>query len=462
MNWKVNDLVTVRHDREYWTDCETGKLVINWRFEDPCREHFGGDHAYPDPTPLFIRPSGGENSRRIPKRWWDKVKSMNSSAIWKNMRRNDGGWLNAAGNPEWRAGSIIPDPPDPYPRPESITSYGNISRVLDRRNGATRVDAYRFSDPVPDVLDPYKICNLYAIQPDGTMYDMGWTFPLLVAEEAWIPDYKLRKYEKPIMTVTKAWGVDIHPKYQSIYKDDDIDEGFDIKFVIQKGFDGIYDFTDPNNDNYYSYWKPQYDSIQHFAVKLVYGWYQTEQKGIPQAKLAVKMAKSGLYDGVVCDYEQYDNVIDYNSALEFKAYFEYFWANSDKKLLAYINGATLSELRLYLGSWVDKLDIWYAGGKYYNVDITQPLSDSELPPFEGYTIWQVSTRNTRADELDFGTNETSAIDLDVFNGTIEEMVAFFTASDTNPPVEDFTFETGYNRALADIRKYSRSIKKVIE
>lgn len=180
----------------------TGRLVPVSRFDDPkWRKSFTGDFAYPGVRALLSRPSGGGGSLRIPQRWWDMVREMNTPEIWEKLRVMDYGWLNSAGNPRYETGEQAPDNPDPLPRPEAITSLLNVHRVIDRRNGATRIDAYKFSDPVPAMLDEYKICDFTSIDQYGNVVKMGAKFPLLVAEEAWIPDEALEDYSEENKTM---------------------------------------------------------------------------------------------------------------------------------------------------------------------------------------------------------------------------------------------------------------------
>lgn len=204
--------VRIRPDNEYWINSETGELVEHWRFEDPERREagFNGDYPYPAPVPLFSNPAGGGSSKRIPARWWDYVRSINTDAAWNALRRNNGGWINYAANKEWPSGSAVEDNPDPYPKPESITSIGNVHEVIERRNRSKRIKAYKFSDAPPQlgVKDDTMICHFRSIDSNGKLGNapdgIVSYFPLLVADQAWIPDEKLEfidelPQEKPIM-----------------------------------------------------------------------------------------------------------------------------------------------------------------------------------------------------------------------------------------------------------------------
>lgn len=206
----MTDYVKIRHDRDYRINTVTGQLVNNWRFEDPnVWPNLDPSMRYPAPCSLSSTPTPGAGaSKRLTQPWWDKIKEINTSAAWygdgnnKGMRRNNGGWLNTGANTEWPDGEIIPEDANPLPRSEAISSIGNIHEIVERRNGSTRVKAYRYSDPVPDELNPQMLCYFTSIASDGVVKDMGWVFPLLVDNEAWIPDERLEFGVQPTPVVT--------------------------------------------------------------------------------------------------------------------------------------------------------------------------------------------------------------------------------------------------------------------
>ena len=204
-DWEVGDLVIIRHDRDWWINSATGQLVEHWRFEDPERQKAGynGKYAYPGPCPLWHRPGGGGSSRRIPQRWLNKVEEMNKPEFfWTELKKClmylNYGWVNYKPNMnDYPDGGLLPYKPDPLPLTEAITSIYNIHRVAERSTvdgGRTRIEAYRYSDPVPDEIDFYKMCDFSSINSKGEIAWMGSKFPLLVAEQAWIPDYRLKLY----------------------------------------------------------------------------------------------------------------------------------------------------------------------------------------------------------------------------------------------------------------------------
>ncbi len=229
------------------------------------------------------------------------------------------------------------------------------------------------------------------------------------------------------MASTYANGPDVSG-WQGKYKNDGKFELFKLWFVIQKAAQGLWDYTDPNTRNYKNWWKAQFDSIKSFKIRLFYHWYETELNPIEQAKLAVKIlnkriGKIGprLYIGMAIDYESYENGLNKTTALGLKTYIDYVLANKPKKskFLLYCNYSIYKALVKYLGAeYIESLDLWIAGGKFYNQKLTGPLDDSVLAPIPRAKIWQWSAdKNEGADELDFSDNEKESIDVNRFNGT---------------------------------------------
>lgn len=209
MTWKAGDLVRVLPDPFWWYICrdESMGLVSISRNHDPCfSAKFPGGKKddgtrwseYPAVIPLDHRPEGGDGSVRIRQGMWNRVREMNSPELWEKLRTMDYGWLNSSRQKGlYKTGETIPENPDPLPRPEAITTVGNIHRVVERKNNATRIEAYLFSETPPDAFDKRKLCYMTSINEDGEVQQMGAKFPLQVAEQAWLPDEALELYEEP-------------------------------------------------------------------------------------------------------------------------------------------------------------------------------------------------------------------------------------------------------------------------
>lgn len=223
----------------------------------------------------------------------------------------------------------------------------------------------------------------------------------------------------------RAFGVDIS-RWQDNYKDDGIDEGLPLDFVIQKFGQGYSSYTLPNHTQY-KRWLSQYNSIEHFEIKGGYFWYETEIDPIKQGIIFREVDKKKLYDFLVVDFEAYQNVVSPATIQGVKRLVDWFKENSDTPIVIYTNGWVLALMYRYLGNWMDKQDLWFAGGSLYNERLTAPLPDHIMPPLpvlaDGqWKLWQYSAdKNYAADELDFGEYELGSIDYNVYNGTLNDM-----------------------------------------
>ncbi len=272
--------VRIKHDREYWEDCKTGKLVPNSRHQDPCfNEKFTGDYAYPAPVPHFSKPAGGGNAVRLNEAWWKFTKAINTAEAWKALRRNNGGWINYASNKEWPGGTTVPDPPDTFPIVEGINSIDNTCEVLARKNNSTQIKTFILSESPPDpaIINPRThpelFCYFRSISKEGILGDapdgVESYFPLLAKAEAWIPDEKLEFIdelpEEPPMPIPEEPDfIDLSHHNGAAYKNNPLDwqaiRDAGIDGAIAKAWDGW--FMAPGG----------YPERQHFDAEFLTNW----------------------------------------------------------------------------------------------------------------------------------------------------------------------------------------------
>ncbi|MCK5018796.1 MAG: hypothetical protein KAS32_17165, partial [Candidatus Peribacteraceae bacterium] len=94
----------------------------------------------------------------------------------------------------------------------------------------------------------------------------------------------------------RAHGPDIN-YWTEPYKDDNIDEGTQMDFVIIKAADGKYDYLDSDN------FKARYDSIKHVKVKGFFQYYRTKYSPEDNAATIIKVINSGLFEFGSLDFE---------------------------------------------------------------------------------------------------------------------------------------------------------------
>lgn len=240
------------------------------------------------------------------------------------------------------------------------------------------------------------------------------------------------------MTTDRELAVDVS-KWQNVYSDDGIDEGFKKPImVIQKAADGKYSFFDDGNYNKASTVKMR-DSLDGFEIICMYQWIQTEQGVEEQAQAIVRAYLAGGYNGVFFDYESYLNVINASTANKLKQIVERV-----EELLpsvvtgVYSNNWILNNLVFWLGAdWLNSRLVWAAGGSKYNQKLTeQPDDDWHI-----YTIKDLrvdieqfsADGNQAADEFDFGTSETASIDVNLINIPRDELLTLFGKGEPEEP-----------------------------
>lgn len=468
--YPVSDYALVLHDRDAIIDPATGEFVPNAR-QNASDWTFLDDMEYPAPVKHTSRPVSGDNVARLSPAWYKRIGEVNSVEWWEKARVNWSGVFDATDNPEWPPGYTISLNPDPYPKLNAVTSIMNYVKVLEIRNGAARIECYKYNEVPPMdetyFTHPWKWCHFTSISPEGIVGNapngkIGY-FPIMAQDEAWIRLDRLQlNVELPkdaTMPTTRAVGVDLS-QWNGNYMDDGIDEGFPaLTFAIIKAWDGNYDRTaDPE-----STFKSQYESVQRFNHVGGYGWYQTEQNPTAQADLALSIDDNGLFDFMPVDYESYLNVIDEQTAADLRTFVDRFKDNTATKVPIYTNGWILTMLRVWLGDWLDKQDIWFAGGTYYNQQLFSIIVDTIQPNIsEKWKMWQFSADgNQLADELDFSIVETESIDINLYNGTPQDMTDWLTGLQPPPPPPESlpSFDAGWNAALDIMFTYSEQVRK---
>jgi len=217
--------VRIRQDTEYYK-CDDGTgpitrvLCPEFKKKFPGGEDEDGERwtAYPMPRAHFYNPKGGDNLLEIPRPWWEYYWDINSPEGARAGSRVGGGYIqfNANQGKGWNPNDKIPRDTAVLPKVDGITmgswlwtesqTYQNVHRVLERKNGSTRVEAFLASDMPPDpaIINPrtarHKFVLGTGIDKNGKSVLMNGTityWPLLVKSQggrppaAWIPDEAL-------------------------------------------------------------------------------------------------------------------------------------------------------------------------------------------------------------------------------------------------------------------------------
>lgn len=210
------NIAWTNHDRDWYMICDDPKnIVANSRHDDTCfsESGFNSDKPYPGTMPHNFAPKGGDNGRRLNKHLWDYIYELNrrfgTLIGWEKGCKIWGGYINGARNvgkswspPEWKGGYTIPLDTTVFPKVEGITAIHNYVNVLERRNGAAKIETFRYNQTMPslDVVNPltqpWMFCKFTSVAKDTGAVGLApegelFYFPLLAPDEAWIFDEQL-------------------------------------------------------------------------------------------------------------------------------------------------------------------------------------------------------------------------------------------------------------------------------
>lgn len=479
----IKKYARVLPDKHWWKD-PNGDLVTKSRHQDwDFNKNFRAIYPYPAVIGLRSSPKGGTGQHRSTVEHWELVHGANTPGAMFALRRLGAGLWNITGN-RWiytflgtkymkrKYNTLL------KPQAQAIACVGAYVKVLEVRNGSARIEVMSAKgtyDSSPQ-KHPHLWFKFKSIAINGELGNAPegeecW-IPLVSSEEAWLPLEALEfldeipTNEEEKMTITRAHGVDVSG-WQAPYKDDGIDEGLDIKYVIQKfgqGYTGYFDGVSSAHENW---WKEQYISIKSFRLIGGYFWVETELDPFKQADVVLGAYRGGLYDFVVLDFEAYQNTIDLASVTKLKRMVEYLQEKEPEiKVLFYSNFWIYDFLAYHYPAFAAGLEFWYAGGIYYNRLFTGMFDDSLTPVLpsarKDWTLWQISADgNQAADEADFGTDERSSIDINIFNGTWEEMKVWAGVKDAivYPPTEA---DCSHEQSADDLESITVDIRRVID
>lgn len=226
----------------------------------------------------------------------------------------------------------------------------------------------------------------------------------------------------------RAHGIDIS-KWQVSF--DPTVNPDDIHFVVMRAGYGI--FPDPIFDKLH-------DSIQPIEVRGIYHYFRSEWDWKSQADFFLTLVENKGFHFYALDIETGDNVRSRTFAQGAEQWLKYVAEKSGKPVILYTNPAVYNGWLKPYGNWMTQYPLWLA--QYW----LQPDRNKKPGLPTGVTdwkIWQYSADgNFKGKEYGVGSRH---IDLDVFNGTVEELhqwvgldTAAVTTPAATPPTEEET------------------------
>lgn len=236
--------------------------------------------------------------------------------------------------------------------------------------------------------------------------------------------------------MSRPVGIDIS-KYQVTFDPDKATKPID--FVFQRTSYGM--VTDER------YWEmlPNTKKVERRGV---YHYFSTGSSWKAQADFFLSLQNGHGFKSLVVDYEGGYNNLNERSANDLESMLRYLQEQRPKKsVMAYFNPSTYRDL---IQPYIDIRDIpaWVA--RYYIIPLSQTRTDIYYNGTErsDWAFWQYTSKGKASE---YGTSLTNTVDLNVFNGTLEELDTFFKKDVIQPdpplPVDDCQ---EYVEAIADL------------
>ena len=210
----------------------------------------------------------------------------------------------------------------------------------------------------------------------------------------------------------RARGIDISHYQQSFTFKNNID------FIVIKATEGI-----GKDDKF----EELMESAKDVPIKGAYHYFRTEVSPILQAENFLTCADNKCLRFLVVDYEAKNNVLDMAGAASLLDMMEYLVANQTVPVILYTSP--------YI--YRDNLRIWYEEFDAFPLWLARWSGDSETgDPTQGilerdWQFWQYSADGNLMGE-EYGV-ESRDVDLDVFNGTFEDLQEWL-GTDEPPPI----------------------------
>lgn len=229
----------------------------------------------------------------------------------------------------------------------------------------------------------------------------------------------------------RAVGIDVS-KHQGIF--DPVHSVGQIDFVFQRASWAL-----TKDERFKIIWQ----GVQQFDRRGAYHYYSSGVPWKDQAELFLSITAGKDFKALAVDYEVGYNNLNERTALELGKFLNYLIARRPgRKILVYSNSYAMRDLII---PYVDISHVdWWAS--YYplfpNPQTWQPkkLVGLNRP-------WKFGQYSKKGKGSNYGCAE-QYVDLDVFNGTIEELNTYFGAEVPVPPIPDCT---KYTDALNDIQ-----------
>jgi GH25 family lysozyme M1 (1,4-beta-N-acetylmuramidase) len=217
----------------------------------------------------------------------------------------------------------------------------------------------------------------------------------------------------------RATGIDIS-YYQGAFQ-----YKGNIDFVIIKATEGTL-YTDPN----FAY---NLEEVQRVPIRGAYHYFRSSMNAMLQAEHFLDMVHGRGFHFLAVDYEKANNTLGNDAQLNLKDFWDHLKKLTDLPLILYTSPYIYRDQLCALNVFWGSVPIWMA---HYNGMDPQNASPWLFDASE-WILWQYSNtgmgRNYGVGSLD--------VDLNVFNGTPEDMVEYFQVGQPVIPPVNIRAET---------------------
>jgi GH25 family lysozyme M1 (1,4-beta-N-acetylmuramidase) len=236
--------------------------------------------------------------------------------------------------------------------------------------------------------------------------------------------------------LNRAQGVDVYGKYQGYFRPELATQRID--FAIQKLTEGI-TIVDAKRDEIWA-------GVKQIGMRGAYHYQRSGVSWLAQANYFLDFASKYDHHFIALDVETLNNELNNSFASDLYRIINHWkdQVRTSKKVVLYSNKDLLTsfifpKIQLLFGDagvkWlVDEVDIWYAQYWTFPSVNKQPSLPSWMKTWK---LWQITASAFKGS--DFGV-QSQEVDVNVFNGTADEMRAWLRLapgtpdSPTEPPV----------------------------
>jgi len=241
--------------------------------------------------------------------------------------------------------------------------------------------------------------------------------------------------------MVRAVGIDVS-KHQGIFNPDHAIKQID--FVIQRASWAL-----TKDERFKIIWQ----GVQQFERRGAYHYYSSGVPWRAQADLLLNVTAGKDFKVLIVDYEAGYNNLNERTALELAKFLNYLIERRPGiKILVYSNSYAMRDLII---PYVDISHIdWWAS--FYPL-FPKPQTWQPKKLIELNRPWKFGQYTKKGKGADYGCAE-QYVDLDVFNGTVEELNIYFGIGTVpSPPPPDCDVEV--NQALDKVIQFTKDQKR---